>query len=384
MTERREDVSSKQRFEGGDQLKEVELVSTGVYLPGEPVPYNKIEEVIGTFDQAPDNVKRLVNRLRPMAKELIGIDQCYFALDPKTKKFTENNTSMSVKAIKSALSKAKMETKEIDCLLYGNLLPDYQTPPTSTLIQQELGIERCSEIEIHSNCTGITKLFEMAMDSIRVGRYKTVVLAYSQLSSAYLLSKHYNQDKIKLENILLRWFLSDSASAVILRASDKVRSGIKVEHVFNESLGGKREPGMWLKLGTRNFNLPDVFEQGLHHFGQDYRTVNEIGPGFFEIGFERVFRETGIRYEEVDHILATLPSIKFLDKAKKDAFDKFSIPPEKWFSNVRKNGYSGASSVVVTLDEMIDKNIFRKNNTLVCVSIESSKWMIGAFVLRYL
>jgi 3-oxoacyl-[acyl-carrier-protein] synthase-3 len=152
---------------------------------------------------------------------------------------------MSVKAIKAALKDTDISKDDIECMLLANPLPDYETPPTTTFVQEELGIKNCAEIEVHLNCTGITKVLQIAFDALRVGRYKTVAVVYSQLSSAYLRSNIYNHNKIKKEDLFLRWFLSDSASTVILRSNDNLESGIKVIGVYNESVGFNLKPAMW-------------------------------------------------------------------------------------------------------------------------------------------
>jgi 3-oxoacyl-[acyl-carrier-protein] synthase III len=365
-------------------LKEVELVSTGVYLPGEPIPFDNLEDVLGKFDKAPRQVKRMEDKLRSLSKDLIGIEQVYYAIDPKSGKFTENNTTMAAKAIKSALKKAELEPEEVDCLLYGNALPDMQTPPTSTLIQEELGIEKCAEMELHSNCSAISKLLQIAMDSLRLGRYRNVVVAYSQMSSVYLHSSYYNQDKVRTESFLLRWFLSDAASALVLKAREKVNSGLKLEFVDNLSIGGKKKPGMWLNLGTRNFDLLKAYQDGQHHFCQDYRTTNDIGPACFYEAFERLIAQSGLKYSDVDYILATLPSKKLWEYGKLTFEQKYGITPDKWFGNVNRLGYAGASSVIIALDEILNKKLLKPQDLLASVIFESSKWMIGGFILKVL
>lgn len=364
-------------------LKEVEIVSTGSYLPEEPVAFDNIEDVLGRFDQAPDRIKKMIEKLRPMAKQLIGVEQCHFAVDPKTKELTESNTSMAVKASRRALKKANVEPAEIDCILYGNLLPDRQTPPTTTFIQQELGIGNCAEIEVHSNCTGITKLLQIASDSLKVGRYKNILVAYSQLSSPYLLAKNFNQEKVKVASLLLRWFLADGAGAAILRAKDQVDSGVQLSYVYNESVGAEKEPGMWLNLGAPNFNLPEAYAAGTHHFEQNYKMVNEIGPDIFFDGFEKMIKESGVQGEQVNHVIATLPSRKFLGLGKKVFAERYSIPSEKWYSTIGHKGYNGAATILVCLDEMIENKTFKPKDVLACITIESSKWMVGGFFLRY-
>jgi 3-oxoacyl-[acyl-carrier-protein] synthase-3 len=365
-------------------LKEVELVSTGVYLPGKPILFDDIEEMIGYLHKAPPRIQKMIERLRPYAKELIGIEQCHFAIDPRTKTLTDTNTSMTVKAIQTALRKANVETKDIDCILLANPMPDYQTPPTTTLIQQELGIEKCAEMEVHSNCTGITKVLQIAFDALRVGRYKTVAIAYSQLSSSYLRSSYLNHEKVKKENLLLRWFLSDSASAIILRSVDELKAGIKVKNVYNESLGGKLKPAMWTSVGGAELDLLKLYDEGTHHLAQDYNAVvGEVAENVFVEGFKRMTAEFSINTDEINHILTTIPSTKLFNKAKEGFLRLFSIPDNKWFSNIEKKGYSGASSVVIGLDEMIDKHLFRPGDLLVAITIESSKWMFGGVVLQH-
>ncbi len=330
-------------------------------------------------------MQRLINKLRPSVKDLIGIEKCHFAIDPKTKKLTENNTSMLVKAIRQSLARAEMPASEIEALFLATALPDCHTPPLTTLVQQELGLENCAEIEVHSNCTGITKVFQIALDALRQGRYQTVVIGYSQLSSAYLRSEFYNQSKIGRENTLLRWFLSDSACALVLRARDVVAKGIKVIEVYNESLGGKLEPAMWMNFGATNFLLPEAFSAGLHHLGQNYNAVvNELGEPIFVKGFKRMMEKCEFDPKKIDYLIATIPSKLLLDKAKKAYLKNFSIPADKWFSNIADYGYSGSSTIIIALDELLSRGLLKKNDFVTSITIESSKWMFGGFILEKL
>jgi 3-oxoacyl-[acyl-carrier-protein] synthase-3 len=218
-----------------------------------------------------------------------------------------------------------------------------------------------------------------------LGRYKNAIVGYSQLSSAYIRSDFYNQDQIKKEHILLRWFLSDSACAVVLRANDSLSSGIKLKEVYNESLGGKEKLGMWMNIGAKNFDLLKSYKEGLHHLGQDYNAVvNKLGEPIFIKGFNRMLKQCEINPQEIDFIIATIPSKLLLSKAKEYYFKNLSIPKEKWFSNIATKGYSGGCSIISALDELIEKQYFKPRETLVSITIESSKWMFGGFVLEYL
>lgn len=364
-------------------MKEVQLVSTGIYQPGESIPFDKIEDVLGNLDKAPSKIKKLIPRLRKLMTDILLVKNSHFAFDPKTKAFTDSNTSMTVRAIKTALEKASMKPEEIECIILGTPIPDYLMPTTPPLIQAQLGIEHCAEIEIHSNCSSITKAFQIGFDALRLERYRSVVVAYSQMLSPCMISDYYNQEKIKSENILLRWFLSDSAAAAILTAKDKVNSGIKLTSVYNDSMGSKLKPGMWLNLGAVNSVLPKVYDQGLHHFGQDYGMVNEMAPEVGEEGLRRLLNQLHIKGKEIDHIIFAVPSKNRQDDAKKLGLKEFSIPLENWFSNVEEKGYCGGASLIIGIDEMLEKNLFRPGELMVCLTVESAKWMVGGFILEY-
>ena len=363
-------------------LKEVELASTGVYLPGEAIPFEKVEGIIGDLDGAPSRIKRMIPKLKKTVTEILKAKRCYFAYDPKTKQPTENNTSMVVKAIKTALQKISMDPQEIDYLAVGMPVPDYIIPCTTPLIQEQLGIKHCSEIEIHSNCTAITKVLEAAFHALSVGRYKNAVVVYSQNPSAYLNAEYYNQEQVSIDNLLLRWFLSDCATAVVLKAQDKIDSGIKLEGVYNESVGSDLKTAMWLRIGASDFNLPKVYKEGLHHFGQDYSTVNKKAPIIGTEGLGRLMEHFKIKGEEVDHLVVTLPSYKLEDTAKEMVSKELGINPEKWFSNVEQKGYCGGGSLISSVDELIERDLFTQGKLIIGFAVESSKWMNGGFVLK--
>jgi 3-oxoacyl-[acyl-carrier-protein] synthase III len=365
-----------------DRLKEVELVGTSLFLPGDPIPFEDIEKTLGAFNSAPPKIIKMIPKLLGVMRKIIKTKYSYFALDPKTRKPTENNASMATKAILAALKKASLKAEDIDCILLGTPVPDFLIPTTTTFIQEKLKIKKCVEMEIHSNCTSMSKALSIAYDGIRVGRYKNVAVVYSQNPSAYLNVEYYNQSKIKPENILLRWFLSDGASAFILSGREQITSGIKLLGVYNDSLGSEEAPGMWLNLGADNLNPLSSFENGRHHFGQDYGTVNVLAPQVGAKGFAGLLKECGIGVDLIDYLAITLPSTKLEAEAKALFKKELGMAPEKWYSNVETKGYVGGGSVMGCIDEIIEKGLFKQGNVVVGFAVESSKWMNGGFALK--
>ena len=108
-----------------DQHPFVKLAGTGSYLPGESIPMEDIGRYLGDMPDAPQKVRRWLERIQPLMKEMLDIEYYHFAIDPVTRQFTEDNITMSVKAAKKALEDARMDAGDIDLLGHITGLGDY-------------------------------------------------------------------------------------------------------------------------------------------------------------------------------------------------------------------------------------------------------------------
>ncbi len=196
----------------------VKVIGSGTYLPGKQITIDEVDHYLGSLPNAPSKIQSWLKRMKKLMKEMLEVDYYHFAIDPDTRKFTDDNITMSVKAAKIAIQSAGINIEDIDLIAYGSAHQD-QMPTASVRIQEALGIEACSEISIHANCTSAYKALLTAYDMIRVGRYKTALVVSSNISSSELRAEYYNQPLIKKEEVFLRYFLSDGAGAIILQAS---------------------------------------------------------------------------------------------------------------------------------------------------------------------
>ncbi|MEI7983713.1 MAG: 3-oxoacyl-ACP synthase, partial [Bacteroidota bacterium] len=221
----------------------VKISGTGSFLPGQPIPAACVDDYLGELTGAPEKVRKWMHRIKGLMHELVGIDYYHFAIDPVTRKFTEDNVTMSVKAAREALIDAGLEAGEIELIVYGSAHQD-QMPTASVRIQEALGIEQCAEFSIHANCTSAYKALLVASDLIRNGRYQNALVISSGISSSELIAEYYNQPLVKKEELFLRYFLSDGASALILQADDSAGPGLYVDYTYTESVGGKKTSAM--------------------------------------------------------------------------------------------------------------------------------------------
>lgn len=224
-------------------IRPVWVAGTGSFLPNDPVPNERLDEILGPLRDAPARVQSFIQNVGPKILAGTGVRFRHFAVDPATRNLTHTNATLGAEAGRLALARAGRGPQDVDLLICSSPSYDYSTPPTSTLIQQHLGIEQCGEMEIHSNCSGVGKAMQVAFDALRLGRYKVALVVYSQISSVYLRACYINQPQMTKTQAALRYILADGAGAVVLESGEPGGDGSTAHEVLGtyiESVGSKR------------------------------------------------------------------------------------------------------------------------------------------------
>ena len=117
-------------------LLPVRIAGTGSFLPGPPVPGDRVEAVLGPLDKAPPKIRSFVENLGQKMLERGGVRTRHFAVDPETGDMTYNFSSLAEKAARNALQMAGMEPQQIDLIIISCPSYDQSTPPTSALLQE--------------------------------------------------------------------------------------------------------------------------------------------------------------------------------------------------------------------------------------------------------
>ncbi len=369
-----------------DQPPFVKLAGTGSYLPGESIPMDEIDRYLGEMPDAPQKVRHWLERIRPLMKEMLDIEYYHFAIDPVTRQFTEDNITMSVKAAQQALSDAKMEAGSIDLILYGSAHQD-QMPTASVRIQEQLGIEQCGEISVHANCTSAYKALLLGYDLLKNGRYRNALVISSSMSSSELITEYYNQALVTKEELFLRYFLSDGAAALVLKAEDERSDGLFVDHVYMESIGGKKPSAMGNKRPAYWMNPKEEFEKGYHHLAQMFQeelraNFHDPDGSVFLKGLKRMITKYGVDLSMLRFFQVNFPS-KHITELVMEECESLGIPRKTLYSKMSSMGYIGPPMALLCLDKIKKEEKLNPGDTLLSFVTEVSKFMQAGYVIRY-
>lgn len=365
----------------------VRMAGIGSVLPGEPIKFSEINNYLGEFDKAPKKIKNWTKRAQPIIEEMLGINYCYYAFDNKTRKFTDNNLTLSVQAAKMAIENAGMKAKDIDLLIYGGAYSS-QIPPISTRIQEELGIEQCAELHIHSNCTSVYKAIKLGDIMIRTGEYKNALIISSSMASSCFIPEFYNQEKITKDDIFLRWYLCDGAGAMVLTADEEKRNGYYLEDTYIESTGGNKKSAMYNELPYHWSNPLDDYRAGAHHIRQIYLSdmkeyaVEENGKTIFYNALGRMIKKKNIDLSRLKNFVVNMPS-RFVREHIIDECIEYGIDRDKFYSAIEECGYAGPPAAIISIDKLLKEKEFDDGDLIFSFVMEVSKFMQAGFTLRY-
>jgi len=371
-------------------LHRVYIRGTGAFLPNQPVPNDRIDEVLGQLRDAPERVQGFLKTVGPRMLEGSGIECRHFALDPRTGCLTHSVASLGEVAARRALEAAGRRPEEVELLILASPNYDQSTPPTSASLQARLGIERCAEMEIHSNCSGVGKALQIVYDALRLGRYKNGLVVICQLSSVYLRSCYFNQPLMTKTQAALRYILADGSGAVFLEAAEAGHAGplpLEVIGTYVESIGGKLEPAMTAGGGVCDLIEPGspaqaVYDRGRHHLDQDFAAVNRNAGPFLLEGALRMLNQLEIDPARVDHYVWSIPTMQLYNGNIEQFQSRLHATLDKMKFRARNTGYCGGASLLLHFDEMVRGGEIKPGQLVVLHSVESSKWMTAGFVVR--
>ena len=214
------------------------------------------------------------------------------------------------------------------------------------------------------------------------------LVCYSQLSSVYLRSCYFNQEKMDKVNAALRWILADGAGAVILRATQNGTPGREVIGTFVESVGAGRPAGMVAggavaDLTKANRQIPELYDDGRHHLWQDFTAVNDNAAPLLLEGLVRFMKKLSIDSGTVDHYVISIPTMQLYEENLPHFMERLGVPGERIKFRSSRVGYCGGSATLLHLDEMIRTGELKSGQLAVVHAVESSKWMTAGFAVRW-
>lgn len=362
------------------RFKNVYLNSTGSFLPGPPINNNDMDAYIGSINSQSARMKR-----RILAEN--GIESRHYGID-KEGKTQYSSAEMARLAIEAALKNRGIGFSEIPFLASGTVGADLAAPGFANLIQGHMRAAPMQVMSMQGICASGVAAMKAAAQVVELGEFSKAMAVATEFPSRLFKASRFQQvqENLDFDSHFLRWMLSDGSGAILLENSPKA-SGIslKLEWLHLKSFSGDYPTCMQIgapwgqpQKSYLDFNsLEEAEKAGSFLLRQDIRLL----PNLFDVGvseFIELSLKEMIDPREVDHFLCHYSSERFSGVVER-LIEKagLSIAKEKWFSNLKTRGNTGAASIFIMLDEFLRSRSFEGGEKILCFVPESGRFTVS-------
>ncbi len=366
-------------------MNEVYIISSGTFLPNDPVSNEEIETFLGCINGKKSLVKNRILRQN-------GIKQRHYALN-KNQQTTHSNAQLAINAVNNALKKSYLRSADIELLCTGTTQGDLPIPGFASMVHAGLDINECEVASFQSVCASGVMALKNAYTQIKSNEKQNAVCVGSELASRMFKASRFEGqklDSLPFNSEFLRWMLSDGAGAFVLQ-NKKNESGIslKIDWIDLKSHANEFPVCMYTgKVDNKNeeeltwLDYPsyeDASKAGAINLKQDARLLDKV----IKIGVSHYFElidQGKINKDKVDWLCCHYSSEVF-KKPIKELMQKGGgeIVDEKWFSNLTTKGNTGAASIFIMLDELMHSGKLKLDDKILCMIPES-----GRFITSYM
>jgi 3-oxoacyl-[acyl-carrier-protein] synthase-3 len=295
--------------------RRVRILGTGSYVPPRVVTNEDLEKLVETSDEWITS--------RTGIKERHVVDDGMAASD------------LAFVAAKGALEDAGLAVSDIDQILVATVTPDHLFPSTACTLQEKLGAQGNSAMDLGAACSGFIYGLAAAGGMIACG-----LLDHVLLIGVETLSKILNW-KDRGTCVLF----GDGAGAAVLGPSNDSGAGL-----LSVKMASDGASGSLLELPAGGSRLPathETVEKGLHYIKMQGNEVFKYAVrAMYEMANEAL-SEAGKDVSDVDLLIPHQANLRIISATAK----RLGIPMEKVFVNVNRYGNTSAASVPLALDE---------------------------------
>ncbi|MGW4125492.1 3-oxoacyl-ACP synthase III family protein [Nocardia sp. NPDC004711] len=345
-----------------------QIIGTGGYQPGEPIDNATIEKYVG-----------------PLPEEVLSgltIEQRFWMIDPETGEHHDSNSGMAYKAAVRALEAAGVEAAEVELMILATGTPDYTLPPSVNLVQEKLGLEKVTTLEIRSGGSGCAQALDIARTFIEQGTVTTALVIGVEAISPAIAPVFLETEpaKIRMRDRLPLYMFGDGAGAIVLRAGETggLRQGAA------RAIGGSRKPGIWaIGGGTHAPLLQQQRSKKLVDLKVDVVGAGDFTPVMVAEALTHTLAAADLKAADTDWCLIPEGNAGWMLDSMREA----GLQTEEWealegriFDNLAMTGACGCAAVPLFLDDGWRNGQIQPGQRVAIIGVEATKWMYAGIV----
>lgn len=312
------------------------IVSTGLYVPGEPIDNAELMRLAGIEFDAQRTEEKLGIARRHIA-HLRGID--------------ETSADFAEKAARAAIERARIDPDEIGLFLVASDTPEYISPATSMLLQGRIqgGQRPCGTFDLNASCSSFVAALHTAQALLKADR----AIRYACVVGLYNMPAY-----VRAGDVFGYSIFADGAAAFIMEDGDGylggqlLSDGTQYDYVGVYS-GGTRQPVTAERLASGQYGL-----ELLKRLPGD-RNV-KLWPDMVDA----LLASIGRSRDQIDHYLFTQINKSVIH----EVMSILGQPISKTTTVMDRYGYTGSACIPMAFHTAVTEGRITRGDTVMAVA----------------
>ncbi|MGD8836673.1 MAG: ketoacyl-ACP synthase III [Desulfobacteraceae bacterium] len=303
------------------------IIGTGSYLP-EGTIHNE------ALDQFPKTAKLMIS-------QKTGVF-CRHHADPE-----QCTSDLAFKAAERCLQRTDFSPQKVNAIILSTSSPDRIQPATATRLQYLLKAVRSFAFDINSVCSGSTYGIALAQALIRSGTCANVLFVASEIYSKILNPKDFSTYP----------YFGDGAGAILFAAAEG-ETGVLASILRTDGRGSNTIciPGGGTMMPYEN--IPDA---KAIYFQMKGREVFDFAVSKGTEVIQLLLERTNTCVESVKCFICHQANVNIILKIA----ENLGITEEKFYMNMFRYGNTASASVLIALDEAINRGVVSAGDRIV-------------------
>ena len=257
-----------------------------------------------------------------------------------------------------ALERAGWNPEELDLIVFATMTPDVNIPGSGAFLQNRLGAKRVPALDIRQQCTGFLHGLEICDAYIRGEKAQRILLVGAEFQSRYLELTTENRDTAVI--------FADGAGVVCLEAVEtKEEVGIIASILHAEGkYSGALRAGLPARKSGKAIS-PTVIKNNEHFPYMDGRTVFKLAVTLLPKVTGELLAKANLKIEDLKMIIPHQANLRINEAFR----ERMNIPEEKMYNNIQRYGNTTAATIPIALDELMEKNMLKPNDTIMLIGL---------------
>ena len=307
-----------------DNIMKSQMTYTANYVPDKVLSNKDFEEFLDT------NNEWIVSRT--------GIEERRIASDK------ENNFTLSMNAINNLKDKGA-DLSTVDAIVVTTTTKNHLFPSTASLIQNALGLIKCTAFDISAACSGYIFGVNTASSMVESGLYKHVLVVATEKMSI----------DVDWEDRGSAILFGDASSVVLIEANDKDDSGI-----IETDMGvDPRNDLLVIKSSGGAYPITEeIMDKKEHKIHMEGTEVFKLAVTMFKQSILCAMEKASLKLEDIKLMIPHQANMRIIKSLAKE----LGISLDKFHFIIQKYGNTSASSIGLALTEAIEEGRVKKGD----------------------